>query len=317
MKWYVKTVSCLLFWCGTWAWAGGTDNADAFLWKISKNGETAGYLAGTMHSGKEDRLPAGFQTALDDSSELVLETLSVDQEYYVKHPETLSEFLGLIAAEKSLADQLGWEKAVRLQKLLAESPMTADSALLFEPGSRIALWFAALMTAYTGVPQEYRNEYGVDGLLFRRAENAGKKAYGLEDETETMKMLSVLSDEAAVAMIDFALDYREKVLADGKKLAEAYERGNAAALWQIYLDNDQGYLLMPENVRGEIKSFVDELLLAQRNRNWLPELNRRLAGGRPMVAVGALHLFGRQGLVQLLRKQGWTVEAVPQPEKAD
>ncbi|MDO4695910.1 MAG: TraB/GumN family protein [Neisseria sp.] len=310
MKHILKTIFCLLAVCCVQAWAAGAGHAEALLWSISKNGEPAGYLAGTLHAGKDERLPEGLQTAVGDSRTLVVETLSVDPEYYQQRPEKMPEFLAAIVAEKSLAEGLGREKAERLHQLLAESPLTAAMAPLFAPDNRIGLWFAALMTGYTGLPQDYLGAYGADGLLLKRAKRAGKAVYGLEDDVQTMRLLSALPDSAAVAMIDFALEHREKISANGKKMVEAYGRGDAAALWQIYLDGWQDDLLMPPSERAAVRHFIDRILLAQRNRNWLPEINRRLAEGRPLIAVGALHLLGSDGLVRLLREQGWTLEPV-------
>lgn len=310
MKRWIKGLFALLFVCGTCAWAGQADHAESLLWRISKNGEPAAYLAGTLHGGKDARLPKGLQTAADKSRTLVVETLSIDPEYYQQHPEKMAEFLSVIVADKSLAEHLGREKAERLHKLLAESPMTAAMAPLFEPDNRIRLWFAALMTGYTSLPQDYSIVYGVDGLLLQQAKSAGKAVYGLEQDAEMMRLLSALPDSAAIAMIDSALEHRRKITADGKKMAEAYERGDAAALWQIYLDSEQDYRLLPPSERAVVKHFIDEILLAQRNRNWLPEIQQRLAEDQPLIAVGALHLFGPNGLVGLLREQGWTLEPV-------
>ena len=48
-------------------------------------------------------------------------------------------------------------------------------------------------------------------------------------------------------------------------------------------------------------------ILDGRNRAWLPGLAAELSRGGAFVAVGALHLPGEAGLIELLRKQGFTV----------
>jgi len=54
-----------------------------------------------------------------------------------------------------------------------------------------------------------------------------------------------------------------------------------------------------------------ELLLTSRNENWIPEIEKALKGSKNvMFLVGAGHLVGKDGVVELLRKKGHTVEKV-------
>ena len=62
---------------------------------------------------------------------------------------------------------------------------------------------------------------------------------------------------------------------------------------------------VPE-IRTMQDRFLDELLVA-RNLAWMSTLNRELSKGNAFVGVGALHLIGDQGLVALLRAEGYTV----------
>ncbi|MBU6180151.1 MAG: TraB/GumN family protein, partial [Verrucomicrobia bacterium] len=55
-----------------------------------------------------------------------------------------------------------------------------------------------------------------------------------------------------------------------------------------------------------------EVLLTERNRNWIPEIEKALATDRDvMFLVGAAHLVGEDGVVDLLRDKGLTVTQVP------
>ena len=53
------------------------------------------------------------------------------------------------------------------------------------------------------------------------------------------------------------------------------------------------------------------MLLNQRNRRMLERVRERLAGESMLIAVGALHLGGEQGLVAGLRAQGYEVQRWP------
>ncbi|MDO5059798.1 MAG: TraB/GumN family protein [Neisseria sp.] len=311
---FIFVSACLMLLCCAFALAQtpqAQDNTDSLLWKISKNGETAGWLAGTLHAGKENRLPAGFQTALAANRALVLETEAVSDDYYEKHPAELVEMFTLIWSDKTLAQHLGQEKAAALHKLIAESPLTRGSAFMLQPESRVQPWFAALMTGYLGIPQEYSEDFGVDILLAREAKQSGKPLYGLE-RNEAMEMLAEIPVSTARAMIDVALAHQAEINRFTEQMLAAYECGDAAAL--LRLDKEMEDALMPfvpAAERVNVRRF-EELLVAQRNRNWLPGINRHLNEGGRLIAVGAQHLYGKDGLVSLLRGDGWTVEAVKQ-----
>jgi hypothetical protein len=53
-----------------------------------------------------------------------------------------------------------------------------------------------------------------------------------------------------------------------------------------------------------------DLLLYARNRKWAKELKTLMPGGTLLIAVGAAHLPGEQGVINLLRKDGYTVTPV-------
>ena len=55
---------------------------------------------------------------------------------------------------------------------------------------------------------------------------------------------------------------------------------------------------------------LTRVVIDQRNAQFAFRLFRPLRGGRTFVAVGALHLHGRKGLLQLLREQGYRVTRV-------
>lgn len=54
----------------------------------------------------------------------------------------------------------------------------------------------------------------------------------------------------------------------------------------------------------------DDMLLKNRNVNWVKQLKTILKEKNIFMAVGAAHLFGKDGLIVLLRKEGYTVRAI-------
>jgi len=54
----------------------------------------------------------------------------------------------------------------------------------------------------------------------------------------------------------------------------------------------------------------EDIFLTNRNKNWIPKLKTEMASKRCFVAVGAAHLFGENGILQLLENEGYTVTAI-------
>ena len=99
---------------------------------------------------------------------------------------------------------------------------------------------------------------------------------------------------------------------------EIADRGVDAVLKDMHADNAArakwryGDMSFAEKEVADFKRNEPELyeqLLPARNRQWLPQIQRALAGKRnAMVLVGALHLTGEDGLVEMLRREGFNPE---------
>ena len=67
------------------------------------------------------------------------------------------------------------------------------------------------------------------------------------------------------------------------------------------------------------KTFSDgennDALLKNRNLNWVKQLKTILPKKNIFMAVGAAHLFGNDGLIDLLRKEGYTVKGIENQQK--
>ncbi len=103
-------------------------------------------------------------------------------------------------------------------------------------------------------------------------------------------------------------DSLEEVLEQRKHLAEQLE-----ALTQAYLDRDLEKLQelsLDYEVAGDelLAEWFRKKLILDRNRTMYRRLLPILDRGATLVAVGALHLAGKEGLVTLLRRAGYRVE---------
>jgi uncharacterized protein len=54
---------------------------------------------------------------------------------------------------------------------------------------------------------------------------------------------------------------------------------------------------------------VHQTLIVDRNRRWLPQIEKMIEQGEStLIAVGAAHLIGKDGVIELLKARGYTVE---------
>ncbi|ASB48080.1 TraB/GumN family protein [Alkalitalea saponilacus] len=90
----------------------------------------------------------------------------------------------------------------------------------------------------------------------------------------------------------------EKGLAEFEQLVHCYKNQDINCLYEAIKESD-----------SYIRDF-EEILLTERNKNWVPILEKTMASHQSFIAVGAGHLPGEKGLLNLLKKAGYTVEAI-------
>jgi len=82
-----------------------------------------------------------------------------------------------------------------------------------------------------------------------------------------------------------------------------------AELVALYKNQDVAGLYNVMKTDDSIDEFED-VLLVQRNKNWIPVMSNKMTAKRTFFAVGAGHLGGSFGVINLLREAGYTVTAV-------
>jgi uncharacterized protein YbaP (TraB family) len=143
---------------------------------------------------------------------------------------------------------------------------------------------------------------GLDRHLMTRAADAGKATSGLETAAEQIGALDSMTPTEQQQALDEALGDAEDFQAQMDDLHAKWRRGDDAALER----------LMGADMREHYPQLYQRINV-DRNNAWLPKVRAMLDGEHEddaLVVVGSLHLLGDDGLVALLRKQGYTVERV-------
>ncbi len=71
---------------------------------------------------------------------------------------------------------------------------------------------------------------------------------------------------------------------------------------------DSLYILVQQD--GGMIQEKEASFLGQRNKNWIPKIENNIKNGQVFIAVGAAHLPGENGVIQLLRNKGYKVTAI-------
>jgi uncharacterized protein len=277
---------CLL--CGLSAQATAA-RAVGPVWAIHSDHHTL-YLAGSVHLLPADdaALPPALERAYADSARLVMEldlgrldSLEMAG-WMLAHAalppgSTLRGIVGdpLYARVSAAANELG----LPAQALDGQAPWA------------VGLELADLEFVRLGLdPQK-----GVEEQLVSRAREDGKPTAGLETLAEELGALSELSRADQVRLLEQTLSDLDEAPAEMRSVVAAWRRGDAARLAAL--------------LSREYRSFpaLYRELVTARNQRWLPQIEQLLKRNENcLVVVGTLHLVGDGGLLELLRRDGFT-----------
>lgn len=263
----------------------------SLLWKISGKGlEKPSYLFGTIHMLCEDDavLSPNMKKAIKGSDEVYLE-LDLDN---------MVEMLGALSKLKMTGD-------TTLQDLLSEKDYKKvkdyfESKQSMIPFSMLET-FKPILAASTLQEGDLPCDAtaAMEEVIMREAKANDKKISGLETMSYQAGMLDSIPYRLQAQQLVTYIDSSGKM--DGTDITE---------MLTAYKDQDLGKLETIINKSDAGISRFTEILLYNRNRTWVKKLKDLMPGKSLVIAVGAGHLPGDQGVINLLKKEGYTVEPV-------
>ena len=272
--------------------------ADPAFYRINKGNEQH-WLLGSIHAGKPSLypLPDPVERAWQQSRALVMEvdTTHISQEQW----QEMGAITRLVDG-KTLKDHLPIDLYRRT--LIAAGQNGLNESML----APLRPWFAAITLTQAALERTgYRGEYGVDQHFAKRANDGGKPIVGLETLLEQLGYLASVGDNQTL-MLESTLDELPDIQQGFDAVMTAWQNGDEATLIN---------LLREEMAPPKLQAWLEQTLLAERNRNWVkkwPSLPNE-----SFIVVGALHLYGEQGLLALLEQQGWRITPLTEPAAAN
>lgn len=283
-KYILSILSSVLFFAPVISWA-----QNSLLWKISGNGlPEASYLYGTIHiiPAKDYFLPTRVDSVLKASKKLVMEMDLSDPTLQLKVMGAM-----MMDSGKTLKD-LYTEKEYKflVKKLEKEYGLPVAMMQALKP---IMIQQSLMMRDMVGGDfKSYEKEF-METAVGKNIPIAGLET--LDDQIAALGAMPVA--EQAKVLLDAVKKPKEgkKQL---EKLIEVYKKQDVEELYKSISDP-----------KAKLDKYEDDLL-TKRNKNWIPKITELAQDGTIFVAVGAAHLGGDMGVINLLRKAGFSVEPV-------
>jgi uncharacterized protein YbaP (TraB family) len=191
-----------------------------------------------------------------------------------------------------LADQLSPQAYAGLIRYAAKNNIDTGSLQHFRP-QMIALMISLKALRKFGLTAE-----GVDDFMGDKALTDEKTITELESTDEQINYIATMGEGNESALILQTLDDINDFSNDLTIMKDAWRSGNSKALFET-------------GIKPMMESYpkVYQSLLVDRNNNWLPKIERLIEQPKKkFILVGALHLIGKDGLLQQLKNRGYQVQ---------
>jgi uncharacterized protein YbaP (TraB family) len=282
--------------------ADAVPNGKGIFWKIEKPGLKPSWLLGSMHvtDPRVLSLPAYAQAAHDSADTIVIESDEILDEKKAAAALLARPDLTMFTDGTTIDKLLSPEDYARLDAGLKQRGIPLSAV------SRMRPWMIASAVALPAceIARKAKGVQFLDQKIAADAIKQGKQVKGLETLAEQLQAMAELP-------MEFHLKSLIETLELGPKMNDVVE-----TMTDLYLSGDVGMTIPilktvspEEGGDGDYAAFEQRIIL-DRNKVMADRAAPILANGNVFMAVGALHLPGDQGVIELLRKQGFTVTAV-------
>ena len=270
-----------------------TARAQSPVWALQGTHNTV-YLAESVHLLKpgESTLPGAFSRAYADSRELVME-----MDLGKLDTSTVSAWMlehGRYPDGESMATALGPERYARVLAQATALGLPLQQLAMLRP------WVAALtLTDLMYLKLGYQPDAGVEEQLIARAQADGRPTAGLETLDQELGQLERLAPEDQARFLELTLTDLKDTGSQTDQMLAAWRAGDTS---ELAAELSDAYQQFPELYR---------VLVSARNERWLPQIRAYLNGEHNvLIVVGALHVVGKGGLLELLKNAGITATPV-------
>jgi uncharacterized protein YbaP (TraB family) len=268
---------------------------NTLLYEISGNGlQSSSYLFGTYHllGEKWPQSKPSVMRAFDSSAGVITETTT-------DSADVMQLMVLSCMKDKKINELISPTVADSLDMLLKQAfNMSLAQVSSFKPMVVVAMLTvemakdhnATMLKDFEGMPQDLWFEH--------EGKQRGKKTYALESLMEQGEILyqSASLEEQAVLLTE-VVRKQDQLLREDQVLLTAYMHADFEALDSLLNASTVAY----QNL---------DPLLKDRNEKWMEILPQKMQEQSHFIAVGAMHLIGKVGLIAQLRSAGYVVNPI-------
>ncbi len=265
---------------------------NALLWKIEGKGlAEPSYLYGTIHMIEEESFfwPEGTLAAFEDAESITFEIDMDDM-------SDMGAMMGIMS-KAFMAD------GKTLKDLYSEEDYNFVKDHLEKMGIPMMLMERLkpmFLTVFASGDIEFGKGLGGDSGIksyemefFSLAQGAKKEVNGLETIEFQMSVFDSIPYEAQAEMLIETIKGGDTEDDAFKEMIDMYKNQNITKMVTFMSEEEQG-----------IEGYED-VLLYKRNKNWIPVMAKQMAANQVFFAVGAGHLGGKNGVIDLLKNEGY------------
>jgi hypothetical protein len=263
---------------------------NTLLWKISGNGlSRPSYLFGTMH------LLCSTDAKLSDSLKSIIK--ETDLIYFEIDMDNMMEMLGAIrylkmSGDKKLSDLLSPDEYKKVKEYFSQSRLPIPFAMMesFKP-----FFLSSLISEQK---MDCAEKQGMEQAIIAESKQYNKEIKGLESVAFQASVFDSIPYAEQAKELLKAIDSAGKNGDLSEELVDVYKKQDLKKIEELTSKDESGFM-----------GYID-LLLYNRNADWAQKMDAIMKSKGALFAVGAAHLPGEKGVINLLRKQGFTVKPI-------
>jgi uncharacterized protein YbaP (TraB family) len=263
-----------------------------FIWKATSPSRGVVYLVGSVHLLTPEYYPLdpAFDAAFS-SSDVLIEELDM-HEMQAANSQLQMLTRGMLPSGQTL------DKVLSADTMSAVVKKFTDLGMPLEPMKQFKPWLLSLiLQGFEWQKAGFDADLGLDKHFYDLAIGSGKQVEGLETLAFQLSRFDEMSMDLQDRLLAETLKELETTKTSFTRIADAWKSGDVPTIERLVL----------KDLKAEPQMY--DRLLIERNRTWLPKIEALFSRPRPaFVVVGAAHLVGPDGLLQMLTAKGYRIE---------
>ena len=271
---------------------------EGVLWKIEKDEELIGYIFGTIHMNDKrvNEVRKNIIGLFDEMNSFAMESFPSDHYWNPYHGGQMIKGDMTLPKGQTLEQLIGKDLYKRVEEVLLNLGLDKQTILHLKP------W--AAMRSFA-VKSENTEDMILDYELLDRAASQNKELYQVESIEEFLVTFYAMPEDVQIKLLEFTLESYGEMKDTIEKMLEAYLEEDLTKMYEIstnFIPNKPEY----ERYRD---TYLKHVVL---DRNIVMEhyMRKPMREKKTFIAVGALHLYGDQGILALMEKDGYQVSRV-------